>query len=133
MTDFRSACIRKSVRGFTLIEVMVALVIFGVLSVTLLTRLGDNIRAEHYLQEKSIAELIAQNTLSQLRIKKDWSAVSNKTETVNMADQDWTVKTEVTDTKNENLRLVSVRVGPKAQFSGKDNFIVTLTSYLGRY
>lgn len=123
----------KKKRGFTLVEVMVALVIFAVLSVTLLMRIGDNIRAEHYLQEKTLAGVVAQNALANLRIKKDWSAVANKTDTVTMADQDWTVKVEVSDTKNENLRLVKVHVGPKAQFSSKDNAIVTLTTYLGRY
>ncbi|HQQ63368.1 MAG TPA: type II secretion system minor pseudopilin GspI [Pseudomonadales bacterium] len=133
MNDFSSSLYARSMRGFTLVEVMVALVIFAVLSVTLLTRLGDNIRAEHYLQQKALAEMIAQDKLANLRIKKDWSAITNKTESVSMADQEWTVKVEATDTKNENLRLVTVRVGPKAAFSAKENFIVTLTSFLGRY
>lgn len=119
--------------GFTLVEVMVALVIFAVLSVTLLTRLGDNIRAEQHLQQKALAEIIAENTLAQLRLKRDWSAISNKTDTVSMGDQQWIVSTEVKDTKNENLKQVDVHVGPKAERAGQDTAIITLTSYLGRY
>lgn len=122
-----------AIRGFTLIEVMVALIIFAVLSVTLLVRLGDNIRAEQYLESKTIASLIAENKLAELRIKEEWSAVRDDTDTVNMAGLDWQVKTTVTDTPNDNLRRVDVKVGPDTGRSTDDSYIVTLTSYIGQY
>lgn len=123
----------RAMHGFTLIEVMVALIIFAVLSVTLLVRLGDNIRAEQYLESKTIASLIAENKLAELRIKEEWSAVRDDTDTVNMAGLDWQVKTTVTDTPNDNLRRVDVRVGPDSGRSADDSYIVTLTSYIGQY
>lgn len=124
---------QRYTHGFTLIEVMVALIIFAVLSVTLLTRLGDNIRAEQYLESKTFAGVIAENTLAELRIKEEWSAVSNRTETVNMAGQDWQVKTVVSNTPNENLKRVDVQVGPENRHSSDSNAILTLTSFIGRY
>lgn len=123
----------RTMHGFTLIEVMVALIIFAVLSVTLLVRLGDNIRAEQYLESKTIASLIAENKLAELRIKEEWSAVRDDTDTVNMAGLDWQVKTTVTDTPNDNLRRVDVQVGPDTGRSADDSYIVTLTSYIGQY
>ena len=118
--------------GFTLIEVMVALIIFAVLSVTLLTRMGDNIRAEHHLETKTIAAAIAENTLTEMRIKKEWNAVVNKKETVEMAGTDWLVNVVVSDTPNENFRKVDVKVGPETS-SSVESSIVTLTSYIGKY
>jgi general secretion pathway protein I len=95
-------------RGFTLIEIMVALIIFAVLSVTLLVRLGDSIRSEQYLESKTLASLMAENVLADMRIKEEWSDVRSDNRTVNMAGQRWEVKITVTDTENENLRKVSM-------------------------
>jgi general secretion pathway protein I len=119
--------------GFTLIEVMVALMIFAVLSVTLLTRLGDNIRAEHYLETKTITAVIAENVLTEMRIKKNWSAVANKKDTVEMTGIKWQVNIIVTDTPNENFRKVEVQVGPEQESSAKEGHVVSLVSYIGQY
>lgn len=121
-----------SSRGFTLIEVMVALIIFAVLSVTLLTRMGDNIRAEHYLESKTLAAAIAENTLTEMRLKKDWGAVVNKKDTVEFGGSKWLVNIIVTDTPNENFRKVDVKVGPETR-SADESSIVTITSYIGKY
>jgi general secretion pathway protein I len=119
--------------GFTLIEVMVALMIFAVLSVTLLTRLGDNIRAEHYLETKTIAAVIAENVLTEMRFKKDWSAVANKKDTVEMTGIKWQVNIIVSNTPNENFRKVEVRVGPEPESSSEENSVISLVSYIGQY
>ncbi len=124
---------KNSCAGFTLIEVMVALVIFAVLSVTLLTRLGENLRAEHYLQTKLLATQVADNALNELRIKRDWSAIADKSDEVDMAGQTWQVKMSVVDTDNENLKKVEVQVGQKADHGSDIHYVVSLTSYLGRY
>ncbi len=105
-----SACRRSRCRGFTLIEIMVALVIFAVLSVTLLVRLGSDMRSEQALEEKMLASVVAENVLTELRIKKDWSAVNNNKSTVEMAGRKWDVATTVKDTEVENVRQVDVRV-----------------------
>lgn len=105
-----SACRRSRCRGFTLIEIMVALVIFAVLSVTLLVRLGSDMRSEQALEEKTLASVVAENVLTELRIKKDWSAVNNNKSTVEMAGRKWDVATTVKDTEVENVRQVDVRV-----------------------
>jgi general secretion pathway protein I len=124
--------INKHPRGFTLIEVMVALIIFAVLSVTLLVRLGDSIRSEQYLESKTLASLMAENVLADMRIKEEWSSVRSDNKTVKMAGKNWTVKTTVTDTADENLRKVTVQVRPDEVRSKNDAYIFSLTSYIGR-
>ncbi len=59
----------RNQNGFTLIEIMVALVIFAVLSITLLTRLGGDIRSQQLLEEKTLASVVAENVLSE-QVKK---------------------------------------------------------------
>lgn len=123
----------RSMRGFTLIEILVALIIFAVLSVTLLVRLGENIRNEQLLESKTMAGIVAENTLAQMRIKEEWSAVRSKTDSVNMMGQDWKIKTTVSDTGNENLRRVEVQVGPDNGGSADDGYVYSLITYIGRY
>lgn len=124
---------KSRIRGFTLIEIMVALIIFAVLSVTLLVRLGDSIRSEQYLESKTLASLMAENVLASMRIEEEWSNVRSDKKTVNMVGQRWEVKTTVTDTDNENLRKVYVQVRPDNMRSGNDSYVFSLTSYIGRY
>ncbi len=112
---------------------MVALIIFALLSVTLLLRIGDNLRAQQHLESKNTAVLVAANTLAGLRIQKDWDNVRSKTETVTMAGQDWLVDATVTDTPNKNLRRVDVKVGLRERNSSKNLPIFTLTSFIGHY
>jgi general secretion pathway protein I len=119
-------------RGFTLIEIMVALIIFAVLSVTLLVRLGDSIRSEQYLESKTLASLMAENVLADMRIKEEWSDVRSDNKTVKMADKSWAVKTTVTDTADENLKKVTVQVRPEEGRAKNDAYIFSLTGYIGR-
>lgn len=119
-------------RGFTLIEIMVALIIFAVLSVTLLVRLGDSIRSEQYLESKTLASLIAENVLADMRIKEEWSNVRNDNKTVKMFGKSWVVKTTVSDTAEENLRRVTVQVRADEGRSSSDIYVYSLTSFIGR-
>ncbi len=125
-------CKNINIRGFTLIEIMVALIIFAVLSVTLLVRLGDSIRSEQYLESKTLASLLAENVLAEMRIKEEWSNVRSDNKTVKMSGKNWTVKTTVTDTADENLRRVTVQVRPDEGRSKNDAYVFSLTSYIGR-
>jgi general secretion pathway protein I len=119
-------------RGFTLIEIMVALIIFAVLSVTLLVRLGDSIRSEHYLESKTLASLIAENILVDMRIKEEWSNVRSDNRTVNVAGKKWEVKITAADTGDENLRRVTVQVAPDDGVARNAAYVFSLTGYIGR-
>jgi len=117
-------------KGFTLIEIMVALVIFALLSVTLLVRLGGDIRSEQALEEKTLASIVAENVLTELRIKKDWSSVNNNKSTVEMAEKKWDVTTTVKDTEIEDLRQVDVRV---TSANDKRGASYLLTGFVGKH
>ncbi|HRG49456.1 MAG: type II secretion system minor pseudopilin GspI [Cellvibrionales bacterium] len=120
----------RNQNGFTLIEIMVALVIFAVLSITLLTRLGGDIRSQQLLEEKTLASVVAENVLSELRIKKDWSSVYASKSTVEMAGKKWDVSTTVNETGIENLRQVDVRVVDTKNKKGGSYF---LTGFIGKH
>lgn len=116
--------------GFTLIEIMVALVIFAVLSVTLLTRLGSDLRSEQLLEEKTLASVVAENVLTELRLKKDGSSVSGGNSLVELAGKKWNVVTTVKSAGNENLMQVDVRVQSAGDKRGASYL---LTGFIGKH
>lgn len=124
---------KNAMRGFTLIEIMVALIIFAVLAVTLSVRLGDSIRSEQYLESKTLASVLAENVLAEMRIEEEWSNVRSNNKTVNIGEQRWEIATTVTDTANENIRRVQVQVGPDTGRSRNESYVFSLTGFIGRY
>ena len=56
-------------RGFTLVEVMVALIIAAVLLPTLLMAYGSQADGIGYLREKSVAQWVAANKMTEMRIQ----------------------------------------------------------------
>jgi general secretion pathway protein I len=59
---------KHSERGFTLVEVMVALAVVAVALPALLVALSQQVDATAYLRDKSMAQLVAANKLVELRI-----------------------------------------------------------------
>lgn len=58
----------KRSRGFTLVEVMVALAIVALALPALLVALSRQVDATGYLRDKSVAQMVAANKLTELRI-----------------------------------------------------------------
>ncbi|MEZ5523950.1 MAG: type II secretion system minor pseudopilin GspI [Pseudomonadales bacterium] len=120
---------RKHSPGFTLLEVMIALAVFAISAIALLSQSNQGISQSQYLEEKSYALWIAENTLTELRLKPEWPPLGKDNNTVTQFNRDWLVETDVTDTGEQNLRRVEVRVTrpPDAKV------VSLLRGYIGRY
>jgi general secretion pathway protein I len=96
--------------GFTLIEVMVALVIvaFGMMAVH--TMLNSYVAASVYVEQKTLASWIATNKLTELSIGPTWPELGDSDEDVEFAGRQWRAEIEVSETPVANLRRVDVSV-----------------------
>jgi general secretion pathway protein I len=96
--------------GFTLIEVMVALVIvaFGMMAVH--TMLNSYAAAAVYTEQKTLASWIATNKLTELSIGPTWPPLGDSDEDVEFAGRQWRCEIEVSETPVTNLRRVDVSV-----------------------
>lgn len=96
--------------GFTLIEVMVALVIvsFGMMAVH--TMLNSYVAAAAYTEQKTLASWIATNKLTELSIGPTWPSLGDSDEDVEFAGRQWRCEIEVSETPVTNLRRVDVSV-----------------------
>jgi len=96
--------------GFTLIEVMVALVIvaFGMMAVH--TMLNSYVAASAYVEQKTLASWIATNKLTELSIAPTWPSLGDSNEDIEFAGREWRYDVEVSETPVPNLRRVDVSV-----------------------
>lgn len=76
-------------RGFTLIEVMVALTIIAISLGALLSTSGTQASSASYLKQKTLAHWVAVNELTQIRISKEFPDIGDKKGSTSMANNDW--------------------------------------------
>lgn len=113
-------------RGFTLIEVLVALAVFAVLSSGYLIATSNTVGGLSRIQDKAIASWLAQDTMTRLRTLKADEADRFVGETVDYAGRDWRIEYDVIDTDVSSMKRVMVQVALK---DDTDSILATLESY----
>ncbi|HUF72892.1 MAG TPA: type II secretion system minor pseudopilin GspI [Gammaproteobacteria bacterium] len=100
----------RSGLGFTLIEVMVALVVVTLGMTAVYMQLSQYASNAIYLRDKTLASWIGSNTVTELSIQPDWPETGGEEIEVPFADRLWTVTIEITETEVANLRRADVSV-----------------------
>lgn len=96
--------------GFTLIEVMVALVVVALGMTAVYMQLGQFANNAIYLRDKTLASWIGSNTVTELSIQPDWPEIGENVIELEFADREWTLTVDVSATEVENLRRADVAV-----------------------
>lgn len=97
-------------RGFTLIEVMVALAVFAIAAAMLMLSDGNSIRQTRYMQEKVLASQVADQYLSRLQAEKIWPDKGVKGRNETYAGYDWYIRQITRTTSFPDFRKVVVEV-----------------------
>lgn len=113
--------------GFTLIEVMVALAIAALALGAVAAAISQMVDSATAMQQRTYASWIAQNQIAELRLANVVPEVSEDSDQVEFADQEWTWRSTVSETGVENLFRVDVDVS----LAGSDDVIRTVTGFVG--
>ena len=116
-------------RGFTLLEVMVALAIaaigLGAISKSMITSVDIATK----LKERTISTWVASNRIAELRINRQFTTSGGNTGQADMAGFEWRVVENFSATPDPNISRVDIEVfSPQADFPS-----ARLTGYLARY
>ncbi|MFZ5722944.1 MAG: type II secretion system minor pseudopilin GspI [Pseudomonadota bacterium] len=121
------------VRGFTLIEVMVALVVFVAVALALDSMMGANVNSQIRFEEKTLATWVASNKLVEMQVYQKWPENGRQDDESDFGGRPWFVRTEVTNGPFPDTRRVDISVGPKPDGMLEDKrSVATLTALLSR-
>lgn len=117
-------------RGFTLIEVLVALAIAGMGLAAVLSVVSNAARNASYLHDKTYASWIALNRITTLRLATTLPSVDKTDGDVDFANGKWKWRQTVTQTEIPGIRRVDVAV--RHEGDSADSPTATVTGFVGR-
>ncbi len=115
--------------GFTLIEVVVALAIVALGMFAVFKAIGDTAGNIGYLRDKSMAEWIADNRITEIRLSGEFPSVDKTEGDVDFAGRRWHWSATVSQTPVEGLRRIDLRV--RREDDAEDSALVTLAGFIG--
>ncbi len=116
-------------KGFTLIEVMLAMGVFAIAGVALLGASANNFRHISHLENKMFASWVASNQLVVASINQKWPPKNNLKGDVALAGKQWFWLQKVKKTTDNDMRAVIIEV----RLNEDDELAVTsLTTYLSK-
>jgi general secretion pathway protein I len=115
-------------KGMTLLEVLVALVVFATASMSVLGSVSQHINNVGYLEKKVFALVVADNTLARLQLEGKLSARSQQGKT-ELAGQTWYWKLSPKAITNGYLQALELKV-----FADKDrqSSLAELKTYVAK-
>ena len=120
-------------RGFTLIEVLVALVIVAVGMAAVIEAMGSAADTAGYVRDKTFAEWIALNRIAQVRLAAQLPSIGSTTGDLDYAGRHWNWQQDVVDPMTfPGLLQVNVKVQQADTPQGKDSpWLVTVSGIVG--
>jgi general secretion pathway protein I len=119
-------------RGFTLVEVLVALAIISVALLAALRAAGQATNAVDELRLRLFAGWVAENRLAEHRARGDWLALGIGRGSQSQGGVDFAWREEVIATPNPAFRRVDVFVSAPATPSGEARALARLTGFVVR-
>ena len=114
-------------RGFTLIEVVIALAIAAIGLAAVTAAVSQMIDAANSMQQRTYASWIGQNRITEMRLANAVPSVSATNGEIVYAGMEWSWRATVSETTADNLYRVDVEVG----FAAEDDFIRTVSGFIG--
>ncbi|GAA4891286.1 type II secretion system minor pseudopilin GspI [Ferrimonas pelagia] len=114
-------------RGFTLIEVMMALAIFATAALAIINTASIQLNAIPLLQERTLANYVVHNRLVDAQLESPFPDVGTRNGQTELAEQTWYWRQKVVKASDEKLRMIEVSVSLDQTF---DNVLAEVQTYV---
>lgn len=117
-------------RGFTLIEVLAALVIVSLGMLGVIEAIGQTASNSTRMRDRTIAHWVAMNRLTTARLETRAPNIGKSSDEIEMAGRRWRWTMEVQETPVQTMRRIDVRVG-EADVEDDERTLATVTGFYG--
>jgi len=115
-------------RGFTLIEMMVAMAVLAVGMGAIIKAAGENARNATYLRDREVARWIASDALTQLQVVSPWAGNNSPKGEVEMFNLTWYWQAKIQKVQDPDLRRVDVEV---RRNKNEKSYIYSISGFIG--
>ncbi len=115
-------------RGFTLLEVMVAMAVIAIGLGAIITEASRNINNASLLRDMTLAHWVATNKVVEIQVENEWPGAGTDTGDVEMAGRDWHWTVKIINTPDERVRRMDVEVRTDAN---SERPLASVISYIG--
>jgi general secretion pathway protein I len=122
--------LNKIAYGFTLIEIIIALVVVSIALGAVISTVGQTIHQGAHIKDKTLALWVAQNYVTEVSITRQWLNTGNHQQKVKMAGIEWYINNKVTQTPDDNMRRMDVEI---FRDKNSEDKIITLVAYINQY
>ncbi len=116
-------------RGFTLLEVIVALAVIAFALSAAVSAVSGNTRNAAGLQQRTYAHWVAMNQMAELHASRQWPSTRTTRGSSLMVRHEWYWSMNVSATPDKNVRRVDISVRADED---AESPLVTLTGFVGR-
>ena len=114
--------------GFTLLEVMIALLVITLGIGAVINTTSESGWKSAQLKQKTIASWVAQNQIAIYRAKRTWNNATTRSGEVEMANATWIYQMKISVTADPAFRQIEVDVLLK----GEDGIKASVTGFIGQ-
>ena len=114
-------------KGFTLIEMLIAMAILAIAMGALLQTAAQHAFSSNALRDRTIAQWVAANKLAEFQVAESWPDVGKSRGEAEMADTVWYWQAEILKVNDEFLRRIEISVRKQED---DPNSLYTLPGFL---
>lgn len=122
-------------RGFTLLEVVIALMVFALIGTSIQKVTSQTISQYERIRLKTMANWIAENKMVEVRLSETLPSTRESKEDIEFGNDHWKIVSKVSKTTDVNFNRVDLAIFHKAsddQFE-EGNQILTYSGFAGRH
>ena len=120
---------QQTARGFTLLEVLIALAVLAIGMIAVIGTAGTSTREAAELKDETFAHWVAMNELTSLRLEPAWPDVGTHKGKAEMAGQHWRWQAVISKTSDPDLLRADIDVSDASE---PDTVVTSLIGFIGQ-
>lgn len=120
----------RRMHGFTLLEVLVAMLIIAILLIPVMGGISGFSRSHSHLEDITVAGWVTNNLMTETRLQPQTPAVGNSNGKVEMSGRTWLWQRKISATEDPAVRRIDieVRLNPESEQP-----LYSLIGYVGQH